>query len=197
MPNISQKILNSTVVLVPFTSDYGQRLHASEIARLLNLPQKTVFRKLNYLQKERLLDYQREGKNKYYFLNLKLVSSFSLLQIIESYKEILFLSKKTALTLLLNELSLKHSIILFGSYVKGRAKEGSDVDLVILGRKSEMINSIIKKYPFEVNPHFISLELFKKRLKEEQPLAKEIARDHVLFGEKEKIIRMLIDYFRR
>lgn len=197
MSNISQKILNSITVLVPFTSDYSQRLHASKIARLLSLPQKTVSRKLNYLQKERLLGYQREGKNKYYFLDLKLASSFSLLQIVESYKEIIFLSKNTGLNLLLNELSLKHSLILFGSYAKGRAKESSDVDLVILGRKNERVNSVIKKYPFEVNPHFISLDLFKKRLKEKQPLAKEIAKNHILFGEKEKIIKLLLDYFGR
>jgi len=197
MTNVSQKLLNNIGVLVPFTRNYGAKLYASEIARLLKSPQKTAARKLDYLQKRRLVDYKRAGKNKYYFLSLNLNSTFSLLQVVECYKELFFSLNNSRLGLLLNELSLNNSIVLFGSYAKGRAKEGSDVDLVVFGRKSKKVDSLVRKYPFEVNIHYITLSLFTKRLKEKQHLAKEIARDHILFGEKEKVIKILIDYFRK
>ena len=195
MTNISQNVANSLDVLVPFTRDYAKEMHASEIARILNVPQRTVARKLEALQKNNLVNYKRVGKNKTFFFDLTLLSSFSLFEMVECYKEILFLLKHLQVGLLLNELALDHSLILFGSYAKQRAKEGSDVDLVIFGRKNARLQEIISRYPFEVNTHYVSLSLFEKRLKTGWPLAKEIATDHVLLGEKEKVIKSLINYY--
>jgi len=197
MTNISQNFANSLDILVPFTRDYAKEMHASEIARSLNLPQRTLARKLEALQKSNLVNYKRVGKNKTFFFDLTLLSSFSLLEMVECYKEILFLSKHLQVGLLLNELAVGHSLVLFGSYAKQRAKEGSDIDLVIFGRKSTKLQEIISRYPFEVNVHYVPLSLFEKRLKTGWPLAKEIASDHVLFGEKGKVIKSLINYYKK
>ncbi len=197
MTNISQNIAHSLEVLVPFTRNYAKEIHASEISKVLSLPQRTAARKLEVLQKTHLLNYKRVGKNKSFFFDLNLVSSFSLLEMVECYKEIAFLLKYTQIGLLLNELAKDHSILLFGSYAKERAKENSDVDLVIFARKTSKIKEIITRYPFEVNIHYITLSLFEKRLKTGWPLAKEIAMDHILFGEKEKVIKSLINYYKK
>ncbi len=195
MTNISQNFANSLDILVPFTRDYAKKMHASEIARSLNLPQRTVARKLEALQKNNLVNYKRVGKNKTFFFDLTLLFSFSLLEMVECYKEILFLLKHLQIGLLLNELAIDHSLILFGSYAKQRSKEGSDIDLVIFGRKNARLQEIISRYPFEVNAHYVSFSLFEKRLKTGWPLAKEIAADHVLLGEKERVIKSLINYY--
>lgn len=197
MTNISQKLLTELSVLLLYTKGYDQRLYASEIARKLRMPQKTVARKLDYIQKNFLLNYERVGKNKHYFLDLTKESSFALLQLVENYKELLFLIKHPKLSLLLNEICLSNSVILFGSYAKGRAKSDSDLDLVILGKENKKIKSIMKRYPFEIHSYFINLAEFKRMLKKEEPLAKEIVKDHVLFGEKEKVIKSLIEYCRK
>lgn len=196
MTNISQ-ILDSSNVLLPFTKDYGRKLHASEASRIMRLPQRTVARKLDFLQKLNLLGYRKDGRNKYFFLDLRSVSSFALLEMVECYKEISFLVRHPQLSLLLNELAKNYSFILFGSYAKDKAKEESDVDVIIFGRKSEAVRKTIARYPFEVNAHYITFALFEKKLKEGWPLAKEIAKDHVLFGEKEKIIQTLINYYKK
>lgn len=197
MTNISQNVVPSLNVLVPFTRNYAKEMHASEISRVLSLPQRTVARKLEMLQKAHLLNYKKMGKNKSFFFDLNLVSSFSLLEMVECYKEIVFLLRYPSVGLLLNELSKYYGVLLFGSYAKQRAKEGSDIDLVVFGRKTSRITEIIVRYPFEVNVHYVTLSLFEKRLKTGWPLAKEIAMDHILFGEKEKVIKALISYYQK
>jgi len=195
MTDISQKLPSSIPFLVLFTRDYKARLHVSNIAKTLNLSQKTTSRKLESLQKLSLLKFNKVGKNKYYSFNYTLRTAFSLLEMVENYKEIKFSLHHPEMYLLLNEISQDYELILFGSYAKGRAKKGSDLDLVIFSSKSKKLLEIIKKYPFEVNAHYVSHQLFAKRLQEKQHLAQEIAKDHILFGSKEKIIRMFMDYF--
>ena len=191
MTKISQNLSEAVYALIPFTRNYAGELHASEISRTLGLPQRTIARKLEQLQKLNLLNYRKGGRNKYYFLNPG-SSSFSLLEIIECYKELAFSIEYPQIYLLLEELSASKGIILFGSYAKGKAKSSSDIDLVIFARKNQKMTEIIKKYPFEVNAHFVTLHLFKTRIKENWALAKEIMKDHVLIGEKEKIIKIMM-----
>ena len=196
MTDISHKWLGGCSLLVPFTQEYGQELHASKIAKLLSLPQKTVARKLAQLEKVHLLQYRREGKNKYYSLNLEKDFILSLLQIVEAYKEIQFNLQHPEWGLLLGELSSQASVILFGSYAKGLAKKDSDLDLVIFSGKNKSILEILGRSPSPVNAHYVTISLLGKKLKERQPLAKEIAHDHILFGEKEKIIKVFINHWR-
>ena len=49
------------------------KAHLREIARILNGSHSTVLRKINRLLRENVLDYQKEGKNKIFFIknNLK------------------------------------------------------------------------------------------------------------------------------
>ena len=197
MADVSQKWLEGLVFLVPFTRHYSEKLHASKIAQLLQLPQKTVARKLKYLEEVKFLQYSREGKNKYYFLDIQESFTFSLLEMVENYKELQFYSGYPAHSLFFRELSLVSSAILFGSYAKGLAKPHSDLDVVIFSSRNKKILSLIEKYPFQVNAHFVSLALFERRLKERQSLAKEIAQDHILFGKKERIIKIFVDHSKR
>ena len=196
MANISHKWLGECSLLVPFTREYNRELHASKIAQILSLPQKTVARKLGRLETVHLLQYRREGKNKYYSLNLKNSFILSLLQIVEAYKEIQFKLRHPELGVLLGELSWQASVILFGSYAKGLATKDSDIDLVIFSQKNKKILDILGRFPFPVNVHYVTTSLLGKKLKEQQHLAKEIAHDHILFGEKEKVIKVFINHWR-
>src|SRR3989338_5726141 len=74
MANISQNWLNGIDVTTfqiakVFTEGYNKKMHGSEIARLLKMPQRTISRKLDYLCSLGILMFSREGKNKLYFLN--------------------------------------------------------------------------------------------------------------------------------
>ena len=197
MTNISQKVFEPAFMMVPFTSDYNKKYHASNLAKVLKKPQRTIQRRLDELSKLHLLEYNHEGRNKYYFLDLNKSTSFSLLVLTESYKELHFFQKHPDISLLLAELSKYSTVILFGSYAKGLQKKESDVDIVILRRKSKTFEKILKKYPFEVNTHYITLPLFRKQLFNGNYLALEIAKDHVFFGDKEEIIKVLIEYYHK
>ena len=73
----------------------------------------------------------------------------------------------------------------------------NSIELVCLAGFMKILSKkIIKKYPFEVNIQYTTLNFFKKRLDSNWPLAVEIAKDHILFGDKEKIIKMLMGYYR-
>lgn len=197
MANISQKWLDSAYVLVPFTSDYHLRLHATEIARLLHLPQRTVARNLECLSKQHLIISKMEGRNRSFFIDLENPLAESIFTLIETYKEITFSLMFSSLAEIIHELSQHNPVFLFGSYAAWRAKEDSDVDIVIIGKKSKKIQEIIQKSPFTIHPHIVSYDLFIKRLHSGWPLALEIARNHILFGEKEKVIKALITYWKK
>ena len=149
MTNISQKWLSALDVLVPVTRDYSGKIYASEVARKTKIPQKTVHRKLELLVKNNLLNYVREGKNKHYFLDFNQKSTFSLLAMVESFKELNFINNHPEIGVLFNE--VPSNFILFGSYAKGLAKKNSDIDLIIIGKENEKINKVRKRSPFEIN----------------------------------------------
>ena len=196
MLNISQKWLSELTVLLPFTRNYARRLHASAIARLAGLPQKTVARKLLLWEKLLLLRYEREGKNKYYFLDLSSSLTSSLLQMVECYKEIWFWQQHPPLAPLFQELS-RWGVILFGSYAKGIAKKESDLDLVVLQSDRRMLDPILAKYPYTIQVQCVTIQELERKLRQGHPLAKEIVQDHILFGEKEKIIKAFIRYWQK
>ena len=197
MTNIGKKLPGGLDILTIFTRNYSKKLHASEISRELKLPRKTVALKLEKFQRLNLLNYERVGKNKYFFFDLNNPVSASLLYLIESYKEVNFILNYPHLSNLFSELSLKYSLVLFGSYSKGKAKEDSDIDLVLFGKENKTIKEILGKYSYKVHVQYNSLELFRRRLNESWPLAKEIAKDHIFFGKKEEIISLLINYYKK
>ena len=142
------------------------------------------------LVKNNFLKYSREGKNKHYFFDLNDRITLSLIKMLETFKELEFSRKNPEIAILFKEIS--GDFILFGSYAKGIAKKDSDIDLIIIGKNKEKINKITSKYPFEVNPFFFTLPEFRRILNKKEALGKEIVKDHIIFGNKEKIIEMFI-----
>ena len=53
--------------LTEFTSDYNSKHYGRAIASKLKMNQKTVSNILNNLEKQHIIKFKQEGKNKYYF----------------------------------------------------------------------------------------------------------------------------------
>ena len=138
--------------------------------------------------------YAREGKNKSYFLRLEQRQTFSLLILLETYKELQFSLLHPDVSLLVEELSLLCPFIVFGSYAKGTAKKDSDLDVVAFTSKREQVKQILEKYPIATHVQYASFSQFARLLREKQPLAQEIRRHHVLIGRKEEIISSFISF---
>ena len=187
LSNITQKWVD---LLVPLTSDYSKKFYASELSRKTSIPQQTASRQLNMLAKVNLISYRKEGKNKIFYIDLEKQNRRTLLNLIESYKALLFQLETKHITVVVDEiLSNCESLIIFGSYASGRFNEKSDLDLLVLGKHNKPnIKGIKQRQVFEINEHYASYKEFAKILKLKNPLALEIRGNHVLFGNISKIV---------
>ena len=182
-------------MLLPFSVNYISRFSASELARLSNVPQQTASRCLNELVKLNLIDYKKEGRNKLFYFDLRKHTSIIILNIIECHKAMLFQLKMKEISVIINEI-LKNceSLIVFGSYASEDFTKESDFDIVILGKfDKEQIKKIKQKQIIEINEHYASYNDFKKILASKNPLAIEIMKNHVLFGDISRIANIFME----
>ncbi len=188
MGNLTQKWVE---VLFPYLEDYFNKFTASEISRKTKLPQQTTSRILNNLVKLKLLNYESKGKNKYFYLDKN--KREILLNVLESQKSLYFqLENKFSLTIS-EILNFSEGIILFGSYASGKNKSGSDMDLIILGKSNFVeIKKIKEKQPIDLNEHYFSYSEFEKLIKNKDAFGIEILKNHILFGNVSKIVKIFL-----
>jgi len=189
MANISQKWLNSVdattfEIAEVFTHGYNKEMHGSEIARLLNLPQRTIHRKLGSLCNIGVLKFLREGKNKLYSLNKTAPVTKQFMILTEGYKTLRFMKKDILVGQLFNEKPC--GLIVFGSYARGDNKKESDIDVVFLSNKTKKIEEFISKSPVEIHAHFSNLSDIVQKIKNRDVLALEIKENHIIFGDIEE-----------
>ncbi len=188
MSNITQKWVD---LLIPFSSSYSAYLSATEISKKTGIPQQTASRGLNELAKSNLLNYRTEGKNKMFYLDLEKQSSKNILNIIENHKALKFLLENRDVSVIINEIVLRcKSLILFGSYAKETQSKDSDLDIAIIGSKKG-IDDIKRRQSIEINEHKISYSELGMLLKKENPLAIEIAENHIFFGNISELVDTL------
>lgn len=187
LSNITQKWLD---LLVPFTSDYSLRISASELSKRTKIPQQTVSRYLNKLAKSNLIDYVKEGKNKLFHFDLEKPTTKTILNSIENQKALQFQLKSKETSVIIKELlHYCESLVVFGSYASGSYTKESDLDLVILGKwNKEGIKKIKEKLLREINEQYSSYKEFTELLNSRNPLALEIMKNHILFGDVSKMV---------
>lgn len=188
-------LLNNTelAVLEPFVLNYRARLTGSSIAKSRKLNQKTVSNYLKRLERQNFLKSITEGKNKMYFLNLsdqQLIINF--ISATENARAIHFYQKhpliKEIITKILPHIS--GIALIFGSYAKGNEKEGSDLDIFIAGSADEaQIDKIADMYHLEINIKKYTLPEFKKALKENDTLAEEIIKGHIIIQNAQDFVQ--------
>jgi DNA-binding transcriptional ArsR family regulator len=193
MANISQKWLNEKdfEILSVFANDYSFRVHESEIVRKLKIPQRTISRKLNALNKKGFLKYTREGKNKVYSLDKDSFLFFQILMLTESYKSLKFLLEQNKLAILLRELNV--SLLIFGSYAKRTQNSSSDLDVVLFCKKTKGIMNIIKKFPIEIHAQFSTINEFREKLLKKDTLALEIEKNHIIIQGFDELIKIFME----
>ena len=192
MGDITQKWVN---LLVPFTAGYSQRLTQSELSRLSGIPQQTASRYLDSLVKKGLVSYEKQGRNKLFYIDLQSCTSNVLFSTLENHKTLEFNHKAKEVSILINEL-LKHaeSIILFGSYAAYKSSKDSDVDIIVAGKaKKDKIKAVKQRFYLPINEQYLSYEELAAALKSKNPLAVEIIKNHILFGNTSRIIQIFTE----
>jgi len=175
-------------VLEEFTRSKNARIYGSDISKKKKLNQKTVSNILNRLEKENILKFKTEGKNKYYFLNERGNNTRELVKLIEIAKKMEFMKRHPKLISVLNELENKTSgiLILFGSYVKNTQNKTSDLDIFVIG-EIENIRGVEDSFGVEIN----IIKTSKIKFDENQPLVKEVLSNHIIFKGMEDFVELI------
>jgi len=191
MSNITQKWLE---LLFVYSTDYSAKFSVSELARKSDIPQQTASRYLDKLSRMNLINYVFEGKNKLFYFELTKPTTRIIFNLVEGCKALEFQTKEK-ITGVINDI-LKHceSLIVFGSYASKKYNKESDLDIVIFGKKDNQIKKIKQSQIIEINEHYINYDEFLGLLNEKNPLAIEILKNHIIFGDVSKIVDIFIKY---
>lgn len=170
----------------------GKSLHKEITIRQLSkdskVPYTTTYRLIR--QNPSLFSINQKGNIKLCSLNIKDTITKNYLILAERQAAELFFKKEPQFKVLKEELPQeRYSLILFGSRAEGKQREKSDVDLCIInkdGNKNIKFSKAEMLFKIEINPIYLSEAEFGQMLKEEeQNLAKEIIRKHIiLYGEE-------------
>lgn len=186
-----------------YLSDYSAKLHVRQVSRLLRANHRTVSLALKRLEERGVMKHETVGKNKQYFLNVDNLVTKEYLKNAESIRTIKLLEKHHVIKKLLTELApeLKNTpLILFGSYVKGEEKKGSDIDILLIKNGNEggiinKINEFSKRHKITIQVQKTTQEQFEAGVKEKDNLVVEIIKNHVTLNNAEVFVDILWRYF--
>lgn len=165
---ITQKILNL------FFLNEKERFYVNELAKLIKEDTANVHKKLLEMRKEGVLLDEFRGKERYFFLNKNY-------PFLKEYKRIILkgLGFEKILKEKLKRLKGVDSVYIFGSYAKNRLSLESDIDLLIIGdfdtlKLQKALLEIQRLSGREINSMELTKKEFEKRMKEKDPLLKDI-----------------------
>jgi len=177
-------------ILEPFAKEAWKKFTFKEIKKLShNKSDNYVHTVLKRFVTSEILQEQRIGNNLIYSLS-KNVSSLNTIGFVVEYK-----AKNTRYILhqniqkLINKLKTAFYIfIITGSYAKGRQKETSDLDIVIICDNKQEPNAILSQIKLEselmvpeIHPYIFTQEQFYQMLTtKEENYGKEIARNNLI-----------------
>jgi predicted nucleotidyltransferase len=181
---------NTLRVLSLFTNDFDREYYVREVGKLLKISPRTAQLVLEELEDKGIIESKTKGKIKTFKLN---PSDFTkrYLAFVEQYKAIAFLEKKLLIKEIIEKITphIKGIGIIFGSYVKGLEKEGSDLDIFIAGSyNNDEIKKVSKNLGIYISVKCYPLKTFKKNLTKDI-LLKEVLKNHVVFLNVEQFIQ--------
>lgn len=92
----------------------------------------------------------------------------------------------------LTELSEVIDFLIYGSYANGTNNSNSDLDIVIFSKKTKKVLKILSKFNKATHQQFITLEEFEQLHEKNNRLIIKIMKNHVLFGNFKKFIRLMM-----
>jgi predicted nucleotidyltransferase len=158
--------------------------HIRALSKLIDINHMTIKRKIELLEKENVVDYTYEGKNKVYFLK-ETIESKEYQKIMENHKLIELIKKHPRIRIIvekINKLDIDLAII-FGSYAKYLETEKSDIDLYI--------NTTNKKLKQEIELIDSKLNIKIGKFNKESLLIKEIIKYHIIIKGVDKFYELV------
>lgn len=159
-----------------------------ELSRYLHIPYASFYRTVQKMGG--FLDIEVVGKSKTLKLNVKnpVIKAHLIVASDEERKE--FLKRQPIIRKIAADLDTNDTLILFGSYAKGKQTEKSDIDMLIInkdGKKSLSFSKYELLYKRKINPIFVTKKEFKRMLKgKEQNVGKQALKDHIVLYNPEQ-----------
>lgn len=182
-------ILNNILkILESFYGDYNKKTYGRDISKKLKMNQKTVSNILNKLEKENILKFTIEGKNKYYYLNKLNPHIKEIIKLIEINRKIKFIDNYKRYSDLFAKLETRTDgiLVIFGSYANFSANEKSDLDVLFVGKYQEL-KDLEELYNIKIN----IVKIDKKKFNKDNILIKEIIKNHVILNGIEEFIGLI------
>lgn len=186
---MSNMLLNNKLkVLNEFSRDYNKKIYGRELAIKLKMNQKTASNIMIKLEKENILKFSQEGRNKYYYLNKFNKEIKEILKISEINRKIKFLEKYKKIKDLFYKIEERSFgiVVVFGSYAKETSTEKSDLDLFAIGKISSL-EDLEELYNIKINV----VELEKSKFNKEDAIIKEIINNHIILKGVETFINLI------
>jgi predicted nucleotidyltransferase len=180
-------------ILALFTRGYHNEYYIREIASLLPVSHGTVQTILCDLEEKQVLSSTLKGRIRIFRLKKTLLAA-EYLGIAEVYKRIAFLEENPLIAELMEKIDpfLSGCAGIFGSYAKGTATKGSDLDLFVAGDcDRHAIDKTAAKYGVEVNTVVLPKDAFAP-VRLQDNLIQEILKDHVIWKETEFFVRTVM-----
>ena len=186
-----------------FRMNLDRGLTILEISKKLKIGYRPAYNHINEMSTEGITIIKKVGKAKQCFLNLKSEKARHILGEVDMLRKEKVYKKEIKLKNVLEELIKKltekyisevQSIVLFGSYAKGKALKDSDVDLlfIVTDIKNKELRADIERecasfqysHSVKISPIITDVKEFRKMLRAEELNVGKEARDYgiVLYG---------------
>lgn len=170
---VSLKSKTTIKILDYFFLNPRAKNYINELAKILDLDPKNLYRKLKELEKDGILESEFSGKQRYFYLSKKN-------PLFGAYRQIILktVGFESRLKETLKKIKNIQEIYLFGSYAKNKMDASSDIDLLVIGSHSPLdlqkeIIKLQKETDREINVVNMEEEEFRRK-KNKDPFIKNI-----------------------
>ncbi len=153
------------------------RHYVNELARILDLDPKNLYRKLKELEKEGILKSEFAGKQRYFSFNKNS-------KIAKIYKQLFLqtIGLEDQLRKAIGKIRGVEHAYIYGSYAKHSMSASSDIDLLVIGNHSTLdlqkgLNLIQRRIGREINVTNISSRELSIKIKKKNPFIRHIFSD--------------------
>jgi len=169
------------------------------LANILSIPYASFYRTVGDMKDQ--LKITKIGKSKVLRLNLNNPVIQSYLAISSEEEKNNFLIGQPIIKAIQKELDTEDIVLLFGSYAKGKERQKSDIDLIIInkaGRRSISFSKLELVFRKKINPIFFKRKEFRSMLKEKsENVGKQAIRSHIVLNNPEGFWKLVLNAIRQ
>ncbi|MBU0460376.1 MAG: nucleotidyltransferase domain-containing protein [Candidatus Woesearchaeota archaeon] len=205
MTNISQKMvnINQKMVSVMQELDLTKSISIHALAKKVNEPYTSVHRQITKLSKLEVVMLERKGNNNFVSLNFSNELTRHLLSVVNYFKKENLVNKHPLLKIVAKKFIFNSPLLIFGSYANRKKRNGSDLDLCVLGlnlREEKLFKKSLREVELihkqEINCLFFrESELLSMLKSKSHNVGKEIFLNHLVLKNADLWYNLVVEVY--